>query len=228
MRWLWMTLAAALVAAVLFLPLASVVGRLAPGLRADAVTGSIWKGRMRGADYAGVALGDIDVGLDPRALFSGKLRLDFERMGPQLVGQIGGNRSLRSVEGLQGAVVLPLLPSPLPAVELRFDAVSARFDASAGCLEAGGTVVALIPALPGVADNVRVEGVPVCDGDALLVPLRAPFAGLGIDLRLWVDGRYRADARVLTENRMLALALRGLGFRPAEGGLSWSVAGNSL
>jgi general secretion pathway protein N len=211
MRWV-LGLLVVLGLAVWLMPLTLVVRQVAPGLEAEAISGSIWKGRLRNARYAGVPLGDLDVGLDPRRLLQGEVSLGFSRLGPQLDGRLGGSRDELTAEGLTGAVVLPLLPPPVPEVRVHLSEAHLRLDRAGRCRSAGGEVTALLQGVPLIGETPPLVGVPRCDGDALLAPLVAPGGDSGLDLRLWPDGRWQGGLWLKGLPPLAGVALQALGF----------------
>ncbi len=226
-RWVLLGLLAAAIAAVAFLPLRLAVTRLAPGLEADSIEGSIWNGRLRNARWEDVPLGDLDVGLSPRSLLRGKADLGFARLQPRLAGTIGGNRRVQRIDGLNGDLLLTVLPAPIPDVDLAFSNVSVVFDTVAGCVSAEGSVRAQLKGLPLIGDTPPLSGSPRCDEAAMFVPLAADGGQAALDLWLWRDGRYRAGLRLDTGNRFVQLALIGAGFRPTSGGVTLLVEGRA-
>ena len=227
MRWIFVGLLMTLVAGILFLPLRLVVNRLAPGLEADTIEGSIWNGQLRNARWQEVPLGDLDVGLEFLSLFTGKANLNFTRLQPELNGRLGGNRKLIRIEGLEGELRLALLPAPLPEIGLQFAGVSAVFEKSRGCISTGGVVTATIKGLPIIGDAPPLSGAPRCDGDALFVPLVATSGQIGLDLWLWQDGRYRGGLRVSKPSPLVQIALIATGFTPVDGGVALFAEGRA-
>jgi general secretion pathway protein N len=217
MRWIVLLLALTGLG-IAFMPLAPVLGRLAPGLEAEDVSGTIWNGRLRGARYAGVAIGDADVGLDPRRLVRGEASLAFTRLSPRLSGRVGGTRADRRLEELTGELMLNLLPAPVPAAAIAFDGVHLRLDPAGRCLEAGGRVAARLTGVPLMGETPALEGEPRCEGEALLAPLAARGAPLGLDLRVARDGGWQAALRIGGLNPFGQMALAAAGFRPDGAG----------
>ncbi len=207
------------------LPLKLATDTLAPGLEADEVGGSIWKGRLRNARYNGLPLGNLDVGLDPRRLLGGEASLAFTRLDRHLSGRIGGTRQDRRIEGLTGEVKMSVLPPPVPAAVVALDGASARFGPAGTCLSAGGSIAARLSGIPLLGDTPPLVGTPRCDGDALFAPLAAPSGRVGLDLRLWADGRWRAGLDIRTETPMAQLALAAAGFAMSATGGTYEVEG---
>lgn len=239
MKWVFVGLLAALIAAIAFFPLRLAVERLAPGLEADSIEGSIWNGELRNARWEDVPLGDLDVGLEFTSLFRGDANLNFSRLRPgpleqqsgsrqaKLTGQVGGNRQIKRIEDLNGELRLALLPAPIPEIGLQFSDISVGFGTTRGCVAAGGIVTATVKGLPLIGDSPPLSGTPRCDGEALFVPLAATSGQIGLDLWLWQDGRYRAGLRVSAPSTLVQMALIGAGFTPVDGGVSLLVEGRA-
>jgi general secretion pathway protein N len=226
MKWLLAGLVAVGLALV-FLPLSFVTGRLAPGLEAEQIDGSIWKGRLRQARYNGLPLGDIDVGLDPGRLLKGEASLAFTRREPRLAGRAGGTRSERRIEAVTGEVPLAILPPPVPAAVVMFEDASARFGLRGNCLSASGTVGARLTGVPFLGDTPALSGTPSCDGDALFAPLEAPGGRIGLDLRLWANGRWQAGLKLRAESPLAKAALAAAGFTLTDEGATWLAQGQA-
>ena len=76
---------------------------------------------------------------------------------------------------------------------------------------AGGDLAAL-----GLANGLT--GVPRCDGEALLLPLAGRSGLERIDIRLFADGRYRAELRVAAGDPAMGQRLAAAGLQPVAGG----------
>jgi hypothetical protein len=207
--------------AVWLMPLDLVVRQAAPGLEADAISGSVWKGRLRNARYAGVPLGDLEVGLSAKRLLAGEARLDFVRMSPRLEGRLGGSRQEMLAEALTGEVVLPLLPPPAPEVRLAMRDAHVRLDRAGRCRSAGGEVAAVLQGVPLIGQTPPLAGTVRCDGAALLAPLSAPGGTVGLDVRLKADGRWQAGLWLTGLAPIAEIGLAALGFSRDAGGRLW-------
>lgn len=225
MRWVVVTGLAALALLILFFPLSAATSYLAPGLEAESVSGSIWNGRLRNARYAGLPLGDVDVGLDPGRLLKGEASLRFERLGPRLQGRAGGSRQLRRLEELSGELPLQLLPAPAPAMAIRFDQVHVAMTPRGMCRSAGGHVAASLTGIPFLGESPPLSGTPACDGDRLFTPLRMPGDRAGLDLWLAADGSWEGRLRVRPDNRLVLAALAVAGFAIEAGDATLSARG---
>lgn len=230
MRWVVVVLGvflATLALLILFFPLSAATARLAPGLEADTVSGSIWKGRLRNARYAGLPLGDIDVGLDPVRLLKGEASLRFMRLGTRLQGRVGGSRQARGLEELSGELPLQILPAPLPAFLIRFTDVHVALSPRGDCRSAGGTVSTSLSGIPFLGETPPLAGTPRCDGNRLFAPLRLPGDQAGLDLWLGARGDWEGRLRIRPGNRLALMGLAAAGFA-IEGDEATLGAGGQL
>lgn len=206
-------------ALLLFLPLQLVLPRLSPppGLSATAISGSLWRGRLRSAEWNGVALGDLRLGLSPLSLFTGRRELWLRSAHARLSLSSG---RLRGIDDAEGVLQLP----PLAGLALRASLEDAGmlFDAE-GCRSAGGRV-RLELGLPGNAlAPVILSGTPACEGRSgrlVLLP-EQPGGPLLPEATLTVeaDGGYRLQSLVRSDDPAIRLALLAAGFQDAPGGL---------
>lgn len=215
----------ALALLILFFPLSAATSRLAPGLEAESVSGSIWKGRLRNARYAGVPLGDIDVGLDPARLVKGEASLRFMRLGTRLQGRAGGTRQERRLDELSGELPLQVLPAPLPAFVIRFSDVHVALSPRGDCRSAGGTVSTSLSGIPFLGETPPLAGAPRCDGARLFAPLSLPGETAGLDLWLGAGGEWEGRLRIRPGNRLALMGLAAAGFAIADGEATLGAAG---
>ncbi|WP_181160165.1 type II secretion system protein N [Sandaracinobacter neustonicus] len=225
MRWLVMLGLAALALLILFFPLSAATSYLAPGLEADSVSGSIWNGRLRNAHYAGLPLGDVDVGLDPARLLKGEASLRFQRLGPRLQGRAGGSRQLRQLEELSGELPLQVLPAPAPALTIRFEDVHVAMTPRGACRSAGGHVSTSLTGIPFLGETPPLSGAPACDGDRLFAPLRLAGDRAGMDLWLAADGSWEGRLRLRPDNRLVLAGLSAAGFTIESGDATLTAKG---
>lgn len=237
MKWLLGILGVlgALAAAVYLLPLRVVVPYVAPELQAKAITGSIWDGRLLGATWRGVALGDLDVALDANELRAGRLRLDFVRESAlrgtaaggsgRLRGRLGTAGTTHLVEQLDGPVSL-VLPFPFkPQLDVEFSGAAFLLDNAGTCLAASGGVSARLSNIPAIGTTPPMAGTFACDDGALFLPLATSDGQLGMAVHLWADRRYRADLIVASRSLAVQLALAAAGFTPGAGGSTLRIEG---
>jgi general secretion pathway protein N len=214
-----------------FLPLRLALGWTGldgQGFAAREVTGSLWSGRLVEARFGEIALGDLDAGLSPLALLIGRARiaLESESNDPaqRLAGAVEIGRNRAAIIGASG----PLSPgnafAPLPVSALNLDAVTVRF-VDGTCQAAEGRVRAtLAGAFLGQPLPGALSGTARCDAGALLLPLTSG-AGEGVNLRLWPDGRYRADLTLIPTDPTIAARLDGAGFTVNGAARTFSVDG---
>lgn len=209
---------------VAWLPLGPVVRAVVPEMTADAMSGTVWRGRLRNAAFRGVALGDLDIGLDWRSLLRGDVRLDFER-GTALIGRVGSDGGGQVIERLNGvvAIALPYRFAGAIDVELRDAAVS--IDGAGVCRTATGAVSTRLTGIPVIGASPALAGRLRCDAGALHLPLASADGSLGLGVHIWADRRYRADLRVVTGSRLVDMGLAAAGFAAAPGGALLSVEG---
>ena len=196
-----------------FLPMRLALGFAgldAQGFSAREVRGSLWSGRLVEARFGDIALGDLDAGVSPLAL---RIALQGESADPaqRLAGVVEIARHRAAIIGARGALTPGNAFAPLPVTALDLDDVTVRF-VDGACDAADGRVRATITGswlgqpLPG-----SVSGSARCDAGALLLPLSSG-AGEGVALRLWPDGRYRAELSLVPSDPVVAGRLDAAGF----------------
>jgi len=223
--------AALLVLLAVFAPLRFALDRLGlerQGLAAADVRGTVWSGRLVGASWRGLQLGDAAVGLQPLPLLLGRTRLTLETgaggpsPGRAVLVRAGGTAG---VEDATLDLPVRLLNTPVPLRgELRVQDASVLFRDGA-CLRAEGRVATDL--LQRSAEFLQWQGPELsgrlaCRGGALVLPLTGARDGTQVstDLRLEGDGDYRLDTRVLTSDLGLGAALALAGFERRADGLA--------
>ncbi|WP_022687213.1 type II secretion system protein N [Sphingomonas phyllosphaerae] len=185
------------------------------GFTAREVTGSLWSGRLVEARFGEIALGDLDAGLSPLALLIGRARIALESESDDPAQRLSGTVEIARNRAAVIDATGPLAPgnafAPLPVTALNLDAVTVRF-VDGACEAARGRVRAtLAGAFVGQPLPGALSGNARCDAGALLLPL-ASGAGEGVNLRLWPDGRYRAELTLVPSDPAIAARLDGGGF----------------
>ena len=214
--WKWLVaVVLVLVVWLVVLPLRQVTRFIAPELTSTEISGSIWKGRLANAEWRGVALGDLEVALDPRALLDGDVRLDFKRGASELTGRLGTGNGRHVAERLNGRVRVPLKSSLATDLDVTLENAEISIDAAGQCQKASGQVATRLSGIPGLGTSPVLSGVVRCDDGALLLPLRSSDDTVGLDVRLWADRRYRADVTVKTTSMVVRLAMTAAGFTTA-------------
>lgn len=217
----WTVFALALAIGLLaFWPLRLAPGLSKSGIAAGSARGTLWSGTLEAAQWRGIALGDLAVGVAPLSLVAGNLRMHIE--GPALRGTI-----LRgSVSGLSGATGDMAVGGvlPLPVSRLALDTVTATF-ANGACTEATGQV-RLAPggAIAAITGGESFAGAIRCDAGKLLLPLTAGPAQMQV--RIGGDGRYNASILVGGIDEAQRQGLAAAGFQPTPDGAAINVEGS--
>lgn len=209
--------AALLVAALALMPLRlglAVAGLDRTGLSASRVEGSLWNGRLIGAGWRGVAIGDVSARLAPLPLLAGQLRLAVANV--DIAGELLGG-GLTGVAGLTGRLRLATA-GPLGLAAIDFDDFGLTFD-SRGCRAATGRLTVAPAAL-----GTRFAGSPRCTGPAALLPLTSGN-GDRLTLQLASDGGYVAVVDLADPGGSARAGLRALGLAPSPHGLSGTIRG---
>ena len=215
----------ALALLIAFLPMSAVLRRAAPGLEAEKVEGTVWDGKLRGAKYGDIPIGDVDAGLDFGRLLSGEASVRFKRFGPSLSGSAGGTFEDRRLDRLTGKLPLPILPQGLPPILLEFEDLTVHFGLRNNCLSAEGVVTASLPEIPGVGKLPSLSGTPRCEGDAIIVPLGASDNRFTLNLGLAPGGVWKAGLGIRIDNRLVVGVLEAIGFTATPDGVRTDSSG---
>lgn len=198
------------------------------GLAAREARGSVWMGALAEAQYGNVPLGDVTAELRTLPLLIGRARVDLERRRREdrfrasaTVGPGGFG-----LDDMRGRVDLGAALAPLPVAALDLADVSARF-ADGLCASASGTVQATLSGeVAGVLLPGGMSGNARCEEGALLLPLAGQSGMEALNLRIYGDGRFRADLIVRAADEAIRARLLGAGFVPAGGGYAARVEGS--
>jgi general secretion pathway protein N len=214
------SVAALAVAAIIFMPLRTIVA--GDGVTARKVDGIIWDGSIRDLRLGKLSVGDVNARLLFVPLFMGRAEILLSRGNAQFVPGISGSvsRGLNgvSVNNLSATLPVGTLFAPFPAENIQFEGVSARF-AAGRCMEASGQVrLTLSDTMPGLNLQNGMLGQPRCDGAQLLLPLVSQSAMERADIRLSADGSYTVTAMLNGDRGDQAAALNLAGFRSVAGG----------
>jgi general secretion pathway protein N len=215
-----------------FLPLRLALGwsgaeRL--GLRAERVEGTVWRGRLHGASFAGAPLGDVRLAADPLGLLMGGAGLRFATRGElEGRGRIGLRRDglvLRDAD--LRAPIAALAPSlPLQgALQLTGLELDLR---GGGCRAASGAARAAPVELAGATvGGLSLSGEVGCRDGMLSIPLTGGGDGVSLQVATLVSaqGRYRATTRIRATNPGFALYAASLGLERGLDGYSRIDAG---
>ena len=209
------------------IPLRTALGRFADqGFTARQVAGSIWYGRIGELNFKARRLGTFEVTLDPLAMLTGAMKLNFHRLDdPQgvLDGALvsGVSRGFRDTSGRIGVAGL-FGALPVDAIELKD--VTVLFKGQ-GCVRATGqATVILASPLPGV-DGVALRGSPRCEKERVRFVLSTPSQAGKLDFYVRSSGDYRAWFHVLGAQPEQAAALTTAGFTASPEGMMLSVDG---
>ncbi|MFN3945452.1 MAG: type II secretion system protein N [Allosphingosinicella sp.] len=198
------------------------------GLAAREARGSVWSGRLAEAQYGHVPLGDVDAGLSPLPLVIGRARVELERGGREqgFRGAATVASGGFSLDDLRGRIAMGAALAPLPVAALDLRDVTARFAdglcaAATGAVEAtltGDAAALMLPA--------TLTGTARCAEGALLLPLASQSGMEQLSLRIWGDGRFRADLMARPSDPALSAGLEAAGFRPMGGGYAARAEGS--
>jgi hypothetical protein len=183
------------------------------GLGADAVEGSIWRGRITGASIGGVALGNLETRARPWPP-----GLAFE--GPAL----SGNVTRTGVAGVRGGIG-PVAQLPFARIGLDDVTVTLADRGTAGLCRSAAGRISVVPALlPGIGE---LSGPLTCDNGrlrAVLVPagedaLAAALGAARVDFDIGDDRRFTLALRIGNVPALARLPLLAAGFEDTAEGM---------
>jgi general secretion pathway protein N len=225
-------LLAVIAVALFFLPLRLAVG--VAGLEgsrfsAKAISGSVWNGRIEGAQIGPFPLGDLDAGVRFLPLLTGRLLMDLERPATPgddgLVATVGKAGKSLLVQDVTTVLGVGRQLAPLPASDIDLRGVSISF-AGGRCQSASGQVrVSLDGNIPGLDLKQGLLGNAQCQDGALVLPLQSGSGMEQLTLKLEGNGFYTARLFLSGSDRAWTLLLPTLGFRNVPGGYAIKVAG---
>lgn len=211
--------AALVLALVLLMPLRLVLGIGGGPVSAEAVTGSVWNGKLQGASLGGERLGDVDAGLSLLPLFLGRanVRVDGALIHGAIFSTLSGKGAAIST------LSLPLSRAfgPVRLAGLEANGVNVRYRGKA-CAEAEGRVMLRVRSLIGeqtVSGNLR------CGGAALAVDLMSQSGMQRISVRFPDSGHYEATLIMRTADPRETAGLAAAGFRETPVGHVRKFAG---
>lgn len=230
---LWLVVLMALIAvALFFMPLklaVSLAGLEDSRFSAREISGSIWSGRIEGAQLGPFALGDLDAGVRFLPLLAGHIKLNLERPATAaddgLVVTIGKSGKRLLVENATTTLSIGQQLAPLPASNIALDGVSVAF-ADGRCQSASGQVrLSLDANIPGLDLKQGLLGKALCQDGILQLPLASGSGMETLTLKLEGSGSYSARLFLSGSNRAWALLLPTLGFQPVPDGYAIRTAG---
>jgi hypothetical protein len=178
------------------------------GVSAAGVSGSIWNGRLKAAEYHGASLGDVEASLNPFALLAGTRRLAVR-------GTLG-NATLvegtsRGFEMTDASIEVERLRPSLPFTgRLRLESATMLFSGNR-CQRAEGRITTDV--LQRAFNGPEVAGMLSCAGAAAIAQLHGRAQGVEVSIVMRLDsvGGYQAETRIVSTNPMVrgALALAG-------------------
>ncbi len=218
--------------ALFFLPLRLAVGMAGlegSGFSARAVSGSVWNGRIEGAQLGPFPLGDLDAGLLLLPLLTGQVMMDLERPSTAgdagLVATVGKSGNSLMVQDLTTVMAVGSQLAPLPASAIDLQAVNISF-AGGRCQSASGQVrVSLDANIPGLNLKQGLLGRAECQDGVLVLPLQSGSGMEQLTLKLQGNGFYTARLFLSGSDRAWTLLLPTLGFRKVPSGYAIKVAG---
>lgn len=219
-------------ALIAFLPLRLALGWFGlaqQGMTAREVTGSIWAGSLREARFGQIALGDLSAGVSPLQLLVGRARVDLDGTAagpaPRLSGAVGISRHSFGLDDVTASLPVGNAFRPVPVTTLDLEDVSVRFRGDT-CEKAEGRVRAFMAGeIGGLAMPASLTGNARCDGGALLLPLTSAAGNEGSTIRLWPDGRYRAELTLQPSDPAAAMRLQAAGFVETQTGMELAIEG---
>jgi len=192
------------------------------GVSAAEVSGSIWNGRLRAAQYRGIALGDVEASLEPFALLAGTRRLAVQGTFGRTTLVQGDTRGFEMADA---AIEVEHLRPTLPlAGRLRLEGATLLFSAGR-CARAEGRIATDV--LQHAFNGPEVAGNLSCAGEAAIARLegRMEDVQVSIALRLDAGGRYQAETRIVSANLLIRGALALAGFAENGDGFTRSDEG---
>jgi general secretion pathway protein N len=219
--------AVTLITAIVRLPLALVLGLADAPLRATEISGTIWNGRIEGAQVAGYALGDIDVSGHVLPLLSGHAGAGLVFSGPLVNGKADVDLGRASMRIENASLTVDLAPLQL------FDAFGAPMRGTAEAdipqlvVEDGRCVLGALTVSTDVlresvarygGEGFVLDGEGGCEDGALVLPLmgQGPEGRADVVLRLARAG-YLTELTFEPRDPRLAEALRQYGFQEQAG-----------
>lgn len=200
------------------------------GFAARYVTGTIWAGGFREAQFANVGLGDVDAGLHALPLLAGRARIALSRhegaAGDAFSGAALITRNTFGFDDVDGRLVMAAGTfGRLPLSHIDLTDVTVRFEGGQ-CAEAAGTVRLMLSGdLGGVSLPAGLSGTVRCDAGALLVATASQSGMEAVDVRIDGGGQYSANMLVRTTDTNLRDRMVASGLAPSAQGYGMTVSG---
>ncbi len=197
-------------------PLSLALGWSKGRLAADKVEGTLWSGRLTGAQLAGLPLGAVKTRTQILPLLTGAVRLDADARGGTFTGKgrilAAGKRT--GADQVTGLLALDRLGFAGPVNgALKLDKVAAVFERGQ-CRQAAGKAVAQLGGAGLIAQPVTLSGAPVCSAGRWVLPMAGEAQGLRIEAQLTLvgDGAWRSELILIPTDPALGQALTASGF----------------
>ena len=197
------------------------------GFAAREAKGSIWLGGLTEAQLGTVPIGDVEARLRTLPLLIGRARVDLQRAGDEnpFRGAVSVSRHSFGIDDVTARLQIGTAFAPLPIASLELGDLTARFRDGL-CASADGLVkAALGGGVAGVALPGGLSGTARCDEGAVLLPMVSQSGLEGLALRLFEDGRYRAEMVVRPGDEAARTRLLAAGFAQTAGGYVLRVSG---
>jgi len=214
-------LCAAAVGAVGQLPLAWIGQHIIPDVMGSDIrySGTIWEGHISGVD----GIGDLHFRLSPKVALSGGLPIKFQTSSSAMI--LSGKASHKRIKDLRFSGPLTAIPTRdgrLQNLAGNFDVQLSDLHFNKACVSAKGRVNTDLLNRNHNRWQWRgpiLSGPIICeDGDFIVKLLGSENAQIiQADLRLAVDGQYRADFSVRTAQPEAAIVLPLYGFEKKDG-----------
>lgn len=223
---------AVIAVALFFLPLRLAVGMAGlddTRFSAKAISGSVWNGRIEGAQLGPFPLGDLDAGVQFWPLLTGRVLMDLERPPASgdrgLVATLGKAGHSLLLQDVTTVLSVGSQLAPLPASAIDLQDVSITF-AGGRCQSASGQVrMSLDANIPGLNLKQGLLGKAECQDGVLVLPLQSGSGMEQLTLKLQGNGFYTARLFLSGSDRAWTLLLPTLGFRKVPSGYAIKVAG---
>lgn len=223
-RWGWW-LSAVAIGMLAMPPLQLLAPRLAArGLVAREASGSLWHGRLRGAGWRGVALGDLGLRLQPLPLLAGTRALQLRGDSFSMRLLQGQRNGVENAEGRLALGTADMTAGLQAEAELSGFALVFEDDR---CTQAAGRLQVRLSPAGGGRELLLLSGTPACADRIGVVELRSQGGGSRVEASVQIDadGHYRVQSLVRDADPVFAGALREGGFQESPGGYSRSVDG---
>lgn len=208
--------AALLIALVVRAPLTLAFGAAKGRLSAEQVEGTVWSGRLTGANLSGLPLGEVKTRTQILPLLTGSVRLEAQARGAAFTGKgrlltAGSHTGANQVTGL---LALERLGFSGPVSGgLKLDRVDAVFQRGQ-CRKAAGKATAQLGGTGPLTQPVTLTGSPVCSAGRWALPMAGEAQGLRIEalISLGGDGGWRSELILIPTDPALGQVLAAAGF----------------